>query len=67
MSHLYRQLTWPDVREAMAQKKVILIPVAAIEQHDYHLPIDMDFCYDVGHSLCPAGLRPDHVRHRPRQ
>ena len=42
MTHLYRQLTWTDVREAAAQKKVILIPVAAIEQHGYHLPIDVD-------------------------
>jgi creatinine amidohydrolase len=42
MSHLYRQLTWTDVRETAAQKKVILIPVAAIEQHGYHLPIDVD-------------------------
>src|SRR5579862_2750264 len=42
MNHLYRQLTWPEVREAATQKKVIIIPVAAIEQHGHHLPIDVD-------------------------
>jgi creatinine amidohydrolase len=42
MTHLYRQLTWTEVRDAAAQKKVMLIPVAAIEQHGYHLPIDVD-------------------------
>jgi creatinine amidohydrolase len=42
MTHLYRHLTWPEVREAAAQKKVILIPVAAVEQHGHHLPVDMD-------------------------
>lgn len=42
MNHIYRQLTWTEVRTAAAEKKVILIPVAAIEQHGFHLPIDMD-------------------------
>jgi hypothetical protein len=37
MNHLYRQLTWTEVREAAAQKTVILIPVAAIEQHGHRL------------------------------
>lgn len=42
MTHLYRHLTWTEVRDAAAQNKVILIPAAAIEQHGYHLPIDTD-------------------------
>jgi creatinine amidohydrolase len=42
MSHLYRQLTWPEVRNAAAERKVILSPVAAIEQHGLHLPVDVD-------------------------
>jgi creatinine amidohydrolase len=42
VNHLYRQLTWPEVRNAAAERKVILIPVAAIEQHGFHLPIDVD-------------------------
>src|SRR6476646_1351363 len=39
---LYRTLTWPEVREAAEFRPVIVIPVAAIEQHGYHLPIDTD-------------------------
>src|SRR5438874_1911304 len=40
--HLFRKLTWTEVRERAAQGAVIVIPVAAIEQHGYHLPIDTD-------------------------
>ncbi len=40
--HLYRTLTWTEVRDRAAQGAVIVIPVAAIEQHGYHLPIDVD-------------------------
>jgi len=42
MKHLYRTLTWPEARERARDKAVIIIPVAAIEQHGYHLPIDVD-------------------------
>jgi len=40
--YLYRQLTWPEAKERAAKGSVIVIPVAAIEQHGYHLPIDVD-------------------------
>src|ERR1700739_3671393 len=40
--YLYRHLTWPEARERAQQGAVIIIPVAAIEQHGYHLPIDVD-------------------------
>ena len=40
--HLYRTLTWPEARERALTGSVIIIPVAAIEQHGYHLPIDVD-------------------------
>src|SRR6202789_1068166 len=40
--HLYRHLTWPEARERAQQGAVIVIPIAAIEQHGYHLPIDVD-------------------------
>lgn len=41
-SNLYRTLTWPEARAAAQRGAVIVIPVAAIEQHGYHLPIDTD-------------------------
>jgi creatinine amidohydrolase len=40
--HLYRTLTWTEARERAEQGAVIVIPVAAIEQHGYHLPVDTD-------------------------
>jgi creatinine amidohydrolase len=42
VKHLYRTLIWPEVVERAKQGAVIVIPIAAIEQHGYHLPIDVD-------------------------
>ena len=42
MKHLYRTLTWTEAKERAEAKAVIVIPVAAIEQHGFHLPIDVD-------------------------
>jgi len=42
VKHLYRILTWPEVRQAAERGAVIVIPVAAIEQHGPHLPVDTD-------------------------
>src|SRR3712207_770590 len=42
MQHLYAALTWSEVNEAVAARKVVILPTAAIEQHGYHLPVDTD-------------------------
>jgi creatinine amidohydrolase len=42
MNPLFRKMTWPEVRESAKARRVVLLPVAAIEQHGYHLPVDMD-------------------------
>jgi creatinine amidohydrolase len=39
---LYERLTWPQIREAARDDKVIIIPFASIEQHGPHLPVDVD-------------------------
>jgi creatinine amidohydrolase len=54
--HLYRTLTWMEARERAKQGAVIVIPVAAIEQHGYHLPIDVDNVL-VEHVTEEAALR----------
>jgi creatinine amidohydrolase len=38
----YERLTWPEVRRAAAEDRVALIPVATLEEHGPHLPVDTD-------------------------
>src|SRR5213593_2368137 len=39
---LYERLTWPEVRDVAAEDRVALVPVATLEDHGPHLPIDTD-------------------------
>src|SRR5438128_2886414 len=39
---LYERLTWPEVRRAAEDERVALVPVATLEDHGPHLPIDTD-------------------------
>jgi creatinine amidohydrolase len=39
---LYERLSWPEVRCAAGEERVCLIPVATLEDHGPHLPIDTD-------------------------
>jgi creatinine amidohydrolase len=39
---LYERLTWPEVRRAAEEERVAVIPVATLEDHGPHLPIDTD-------------------------
>lgn len=49
ISYRYGELTWPQVKEAAAAGKAAVIPVATIEDHGLHLPIDTDLrlCSEV--------------------
>jgi creatinine amidohydrolase len=38
----YELLTWPEINEAVAQRKVVVLPVGSVEQHGHHLPLDVD-------------------------
>jgi creatinine amidohydrolase len=55
------EMTWPEVREAVARRCVILQPVAAIEQHGSHLPVDAD--NRIAAAVCEeaARARPDEL------
>jgi creatinine amidohydrolase len=48
----YEHLTWPEINEAVAQEKVVVLPVGAIEQHGHHLPLDVDV--KLASSVCYA-------------
>ena len=39
---LYERLTWPEVRQAVEQDRVCLIPAGTLEDHGPHLPLDAD-------------------------
>ncbi len=39
---LYERLTWPEVRRAAGEERVAIIPVATLEDHGPHLPVDCD-------------------------
>jgi creatinine amidohydrolase len=37
------EMTWPEVREALKETNVAIIPVGSIEQHGLHLPLETDY------------------------
>jgi len=40
--YMYDDLTWPEIREAAKEDRVVLIPTATLEDHGHHLPINTD-------------------------
>jgi creatinine amidohydrolase len=38
----YEEFTWPEVREAVTQNRVAVLPVGTVEQHGPHLPLVTD-------------------------
>lgn len=54
---LYRYVdhTWPEIGEAAGLNKVVLLPVGSVEDHGYHLPLDMD--HQVEKICLEAGKR----------
>jgi creatinine amidohydrolase len=57
----YEKLSWPEIREAAKENKVLLIPVATLEDHGHHLPIDTDVV--IAKEICErtAAAIPDRV------
>lgn len=41
-STLLSELTWPDVKLAIDQGRIVIVPVGAKEQHGPQLPLDTD-------------------------
>lgn len=52
----YDRLTWPQMNDAIARQKVVILPTGATEQHGHHLPLDVDVF--LTQSVClEAGRR----------
>lgn len=47
--YLYGEMTWPQIKEAAEQQRLAVVPMATIEDHGLHLPVDTDvrLCYAV--------------------
>lgn len=48
--YLLGEMTWLEAQRRLAETDTALLPVGAIEQHGYHLPLDID-AWDAAH-LC---------------
>jgi len=48
MKFRYGEMTWPQIRDAAAAARVAVVPIATIEDHGLHLPVDTDL------RLCAA-------------
>jgi creatinine amidohydrolase len=53
----YNRLTWPEMNDAIAAQKLVILPTGSTEQHGRHLPIDVDVllcesvCLEVGRRI----------------
>jgi creatinine amidohydrolase len=54
MKYRFGEMTWPEVREAARAGRVAVLPVATIEDHGHHLPIDTDVLLCT--TVCERGV-----------
>jgi creatinine amidohydrolase len=40
--YVYREMTWPEIRAVASEDRVAVVPVATLEDHGPHLPVDTD-------------------------
>jgi creatinine amidohydrolase len=50
----YGRLSWPEVRRAVAEERVPVVPIGTLEDHGPHLPIDTDVT--LVESICRAAV-----------
>jgi creatinine amidohydrolase len=60
-SYFYEKLTWEELKEAIKEQRVILLPVGSTEQHGYHLPMEVDNYLARQVSVGAAELVPNDV------
>jgi creatinine amidohydrolase len=57
----YNRLTWEEMNEAIANQKVVILPVGSTEQHSRHLPLDTDSFLVEQVCLAVGRRAPDRV------
>lgn len=40
--YLFGDMTWPEIKQIIKEDRVAVVPVAMIEEHGHHLPVDTD-------------------------
>src|SRR5207247_363171 len=53
--HRYAELTWPEVAAWAERDPVLVMPVATLEDHGHHLPIDTDVV--IAETLAERAVR----------
>ena len=61
LPYRYDHYTWPELRDIIAEQRVVVLPVGSTEDHGHHLPLDVDH-FVVG-EICEAAAKliPDEV------
>ena len=42
MSHLFRDQSWPQIKEHIGKRSLLILPIGTTEEHGLHLPVDTD-------------------------
>jgi creatinine amidohydrolase len=50
---VYKDMTWPEIQERVTSCNICIIPLGAMEQHGYHLPVGTD-TYQIYEMACRA-------------
>ncbi|MBK9167446.1 MAG: creatininase family protein [Bryobacterales bacterium] len=57
LQYRYDHYTWPEIKELVPRQPVCIIPIGSVEDHGYHLPLDVDnfliesVCEDVARRI----------------
>jgi len=54
VKYRYGEMTWPEVRDAARSGRVAVVPIATIEDHGPHLPVDTDL--RLCRAVCEAAV-----------
>jgi len=57
----FDHLTWEEINQAVALKKVVVLPIGAIQQHGPHLPVDTDEMIVTSLALAAGQRAPDKI------
>ncbi|MGP4082246.1 creatininase family protein [Pseudalkalibacillus sp. R45] len=51
----FGEMTWPEIKEVVKEERIAVVPVAMIEEHGHHLPVDTDLL--LANEICERAGR----------